>query len=185
MPRKFHGSASRKQRVWVTLKSKFSDTHPLGAGNMGLQPLRLTQEGAGANATSPYNFLEYPDGQTTQYGTWTVRALRPFTMAAMHLVQAYDNTFVGFVGVGIQGGMVGTDGKCLLPVLGEVEAAKSFPLVVPAYPRGGSTTTLSDAVASGSSKSMRKVETGQFVYLSCTGAFSAQDAAVVRFLALL
>ena len=184
MPRKSSRLSVRKDRVWLTLKGESEDR--LLGDNLALTFYRTRAQSTSATAVSPYNFLEQRLSLASGASVPTIRALRPFTLAAFHIVGQWATAnYVGFIGLGIQGAMVNTSGQIQPPELGSVQAAKSFPLVAPVAPVGGGMDNLSGSVVNASSKGMRRVETGQFLYLSYVG-FSADPTDItVRCLALL
>jgi len=189
MARKSYPRTERKDRVWVTAAIGADS----GVAYRPLSLLRhrvlggaLSSQTTPDSAMSPYSFLadRMVEGNDKTQWRRTIRAARDFTIAGLHIVAATSRDGVGFVGFGIQGGMPDSaNGVVTLPGLGDIEATKAFPLVVPCYPHGGGTQTLSMSIAVGSSKSMRKVSTGQWLYISSLGV--GINDGYVRFLALL
>jgi len=184
MPRSRSRSVPRRDRTWVTCRFRLA-TGPSGdvsnAALMVAAPNRSIA--AGADAVVPaFNFLT-PD----------CHALRPFTVSAIHMVGLYVQTRnvslpVGYAGVGVQG-MSGSAVVADLPDLGEADAAKSFPLVLPFFPRAAKSDSSSGdvySVVEGGSKGMRKVQVGQAIYVSEIGLLSSDElVGYVRFLAIL
>jgi len=184
MARVIRRSSARKDRVWVTARFGLTFTNDNdGLVNAGLVPQ------TGRSGTI-WNFLESEGG--------TLRAARPITIAGIHVFAvgtftAFSPNSIPLIGLGVQGAMGQQVGLLEnLPILGTAEAANAFPLV--AGPRsvgasGDGSTRQATMIWNESSKAMRKVGSGQFIYMSGnsvhTGTSSFSVSGYARFLALL